>query len=203
MISDGSVYTAGDGTVRQYALANGAPGWTYTSPDPFTRVVAAENSTVYVWTALFDFGPPAPSNLRALRTSNGSQKWSQDLQNHRVGTVAVTGSLVWVTLTQIFNQGRSSILTALHRRTGTVLAEKYFDDNMYNWTGGAAFGGGKVVVDQGGSAGDPEPRRLRVFGVAGVRPTVETDVLEMGRVGKPYSQQLTPSRVGAPRCSGR
>ncbi len=71
-----------------------------------------------------------------------------------------------------------------------VLTEKHFDDNMYNWTGGAAFGGGKVVVDQGGSAGEPEPRRLRVFGVAGVRPTVETDVLEMGRVGKPYSQQL-------------
>ena len=97
---------------------------------------------------------------------------------------------MWVTLTQIFNQGRSSILTALHRPTGAVLTEKHFDDNMYNWTGGAAFGGGKVVVDQGGSAGEAEPRRLRVFGVAGVRPTVETGVLEMGRVGKPYSQQL-------------
>ena len=41
-----------------------------------------------------------------------------------------------------------------------------------------------------GSAGEAEPRRLRVFGVAGVRPTVETGVLEMGRVGKPYSQQF-------------
>ena len=56
-------------------------------------------ATVYVWDPLFDFGPPAPSVLRALSTTDGSVRWEYDVPS-RIGSLAVTGGVVWLTSTR-------------------------------------------------------------------------------------------------------
>ncbi len=195
VLADGWAYTQGDGSVRRYALANGAPGWSVSPEHGVYRLLAADDTTVYVWSAVFDFGPPSPSILRALRVTDGSQKWQYDVPS-RVGTVAVTGSLVWVTSTDIYSQGHSSDLIALNRADGARLRQASFPDNMYSGYTDVAFGDGKVVFDQGGSFGDPAPRRLRVWGLAGTLPDITTPVLPIGRVGSPFSFDL--ASVDAP-----
>ena len=57
---------------------------------------------------------------------------------------------------------------------------------------------GHVVFDQGGSAGGSDPRRLRVYGLAGARPDITTKVLPLGRVGSPYSFDLDAVQAPGP-----
>ena len=81
---------------------------------------AADNSTVYVWSAEFESGGLVHSVLSALRVSDGSEKWDYDVPA-RVGSVSVAGSVVWLTSSSIFSQGQFSSLIALHRPDGAVL----------------------------------------------------------------------------------
>jgi|GEM_PF-4122879 len=176
--------------VRRYAIAGGAAGWSVSPEHGVYRLLAADADTVYVWSAVFDFGPPSPSILRALRTSNGSERWNYDVPT-RVGAVGVTGDLVWLTTSDIYSQGRYSALIGLVRATGEEKANIAFTDNMYGGPDAFAVGGGKILLDQGGSFGGSVPHRLRVFGVRGVLPTITTGALTLGRVGTPYQHQLT------------
>ncbi len=193
-IADGWIYTSSSTAFGRYSLADGAPGWSTPATYTFGRVEAVDGDTVYVWDPDFNFGPPSPSVLRALDSSNGSQRWEYSVPS-RVGSVAVTGGVVWLTSTDIFSQDRNGDLIALNRSSGTELRQIHYEDNIYGWTS-VAFGAGKVVMDQGGSAGNPVPRALRVFGLAGPLPTVTTEVLPIGRVGSAYSFDLE-STVGA------
>ncbi len=188
VIADGWVYTNNGNGVSRYSLAAGAAGWSVLAGQDIYRIEAADNDTIYVWNAVFDFGSPSPSVLRALRTTDGSQRWQYNVPS-RIGSVAVTGDLVWLTSTEIFSQGRGSDLIALNRLTGAQLKQFHFEDNMYGWTD-VAFGAGKAIVHQGGSFGGTTPPTLRVFGLAGRRPTIATRVLPIGRVGSAYSFQL-------------
>ncbi len=188
VIAVGWVYTNNGNGVSRYSLAAGAPGWSVLAGQDIYRIEAADNDTIYVWNAVFDFGSPSPSVLRALRMTNGSQRWQRNVPS-RIGSVAVTGDLVWLTSTEIFSQGRGSDLIALNRLTGAQLKQFHFEDNMYGWTD-VAFGAGKAIVHQGGSFGGTTPPTLRVFGLAGRRPTIATRVLPIGRVGSAYSFQL-------------
>ena len=130
--------------------------------------------------------------LHALRASDGSQRWQSDVPS-RVGAVAVAGDVVWLTSSDIFSQGRDSDLIALDRQTGAELRHLSWDDNSYGHEN-VSFADGKVVINQGGSAGS-SPSRLRVFGLAGPRPTVTTPVLPLGRTGQSYSATLEASGV--------
>ena len=188
VIAVGWVYTNNGNGVSRYSLAAGAVGWSVLAGQDIYRIEAADNDTIYVWNAVFDFGSPSPSVLRALRMTNGSQRWQRDVPS-RIGSVAVTGDLVWLTSTEIFSQGRGSDLIALNRVTGAQLKQFHFEDNMYGWTD-VAFGAGKAIVHQGGSFGGTTPHTMRVFGLAGRRPTIATHVLPIGRVGSAYSFQL-------------
>ena len=188
VVADGWIYTNNESSFGRYALADGAPGWSQPATYSFGRIEAVDADTVYVWDPLFDFGPPSPSVLRALSTTDGSLRWEYYVPS-RIGSVAVTGEVVWVTSTDIYNQGRNGDLIALDRATGSERRHVHFEDNIYGWTN-VAFGAGKVVLDQGGSFGGSTPRTLRVFGLAGRVPTVTTGVLPVGRVGSPYSFDL-------------
>ena len=195
VIAGGFVYTNDDQGVSRYALGTGvASGWTVPDNSGIYRVEAADADTVYVWEAVFDFGPPAPSVLHALRTSDGTQKWEYDVPS-RIGSVAVAGDVVWLTSTDIFSQGRNADLIGLNRVTGAELRHAHWDDNFYGWTQ-VAFAAGKVVVDQGGSFGGTTPRTLRVLGLAGPRPSVTTPALPLGRTGSAYSTTLSATGVG-------
>ena len=188
VVADGWVYTNNGAGVSRYALATGNAGWSVLAGQDIYRIEAADADTVYVWEAFFDFGPPAPSVLHALNASNGSQRWEHNVPS-RIGSVAVVGDVVWLTSTEIFSQGRGSDLIALRRDNGDELRRVHFDDNVYGWTD-VAFGAGKVVLHQGGSFGGSTPATMRVFGLAGPRPTITTKVLPMARVGAPYGHQL-------------
>ena len=194
VIADGWIYTSNATSFGRFALANGAAGWSKPTTYSFGRVEAVDGDTVYVWDPQFDFGPPSPSVLRALSTSDGSLRWEYDVPS-RVASVAVTGGVVWLTSTDIYSQGRNGDLIALNRATGVEARRISFEDNIYGWTD-VAFGAGKVVLDQGGSFGGSTPRTLRVFGLAGPVPSITTKVLPIGRVGSAYAFDLE-STVGA------
>ena len=200
IVADGWVYARGDQAVRRHALATGAPGWSVTPEHGADGLFAADNGTIYVWSAEFEFGGLVHSVLSALRASDGSEKWDYTVPA-RVGSVTVAGSVVWLVSTSIFTQGQYGSLIGLHRPDGAVLKRVDFEDNVYPITdrsSGIAVGGGKVVLTQGGTLGNPEPRRTRVFGLAGARPKITTAVLPLGRVGSPYSHQLTASEAPDP-----
>ncbi len=189
VIAGGFVYTNDDAGVSRYTLAGGTPdGWTVPDGSDIYQVVAADADTVYVWEAVFDFGPPSPSVLHALRTSDGVQRWQSDVPS-RIRSVAVAGDVVWLTSSEIFSQGRNGDLIALNRATGAELRHVNWDDNIYG-SYDVAFAGGKVVLHQGGSFGGSTPSTLRVFGLAGPRPRMTTPVLPLGRTGSPYTAQL-------------
>ena len=114
VIADGWIYTSNASSFGRYALATGAAGWSKPATYTFGRVEAVDSDTVYVWDPQFDFGPPSPSVLRALNTSDGSLRWEYDVPS-RVGSVAVTGGVLWLTSTDIYSQGRSGDLIALDR----------------------------------------------------------------------------------------
>jgi outer membrane protein assembly factor BamB len=194
VIAGGFVYTNDDGGVSRYSLATGAAdGWTVPDGSNVYQIEAADADTVYVWEAVFDFGPPSPSVLHALRASDGTQRWQYDVPS-RVASVAIAGDVVWLTSTDIFSQGRNADLIALNRVTGDELRHVNWADNFYGWTS-VAFADGKVVVNQGGSAG-MSPSRLRVLGLAGPRPTVTTPVLPLGRTGQAYSATIEATGAG-------
>lgn len=175
-------------SVQRYAVADGEAGWSVSPEFGVYRLLAGDGDTVYVWSAVFDFGPPEPSILRALRSSDGSERWAYNVPT-RVRDVAVTGDLFWLTTSQIFSQGRYSALIAVSRSTGAEVKRIEFEDNIYSSQ--FAVGAGKVLFSQGGSAGNPAPARLRVFGTGGVLPRITSGVLTLGRVGTPYTHQLT------------
>ena len=195
VIADGWIYTSDATSFSRHALADGSPGWLKPATYTFGRVEAVDGDTVYVWDPQFDFGPPSPSVLRALSTADGSLRWEYAVPS-RVGSVAITGSVVWLTSTDIYRQGRNGDLIALDRSTGAEQKRIHFEDNIYGWTD-VAFGAGKVVLDQGGSFGGSTPRTLRVFGLAGRVPTITTEVLPVGRVGAPYSFALQSAAASA------
>ncbi len=184
VVADGWVYTNDEQGVSRYQLSNGAAGWSVRANTNIYSILAADADTVYVWEAVFDFGPPNPSIVRALNVSDGSQRWEYYVPS-RVQIAAVTGGLVWVTSSDIVTQDLDSDLIALDRQLRAI----DFDDNIYGFYQNIAFGAGKVVLDQGGSGG--VGRQLRVFGIAGPRPAITSAVLPVGRVGTPYSHQLT------------
>ena len=195
VIADGWIYTSNETSFGRFALASGAAGWSKPATFSFGRVEAVDGDTVYVWDPQFDFGPPSPSVLRALSTSDGSLRWEYDVPS-RVGSVAVTGGLLWLTSTDIYSQGRNGNLIALNRATGAEVRNLHFEDNIYGWTD-VAFGAGKVVLHQGGSFGGSTPHTLRVFGLAGPVPMVATKVLPIGRVGSSYSFDLESTSATA------
>ena len=195
VIAGGWIYTNDTGSVSRFDLATGAPGWIAQAGGNIYDIVAADADTVYAWDATFDFGPPSPSILRALKTSDGTQRWQYDVPS-RVGATAVTGDVVWLTSTEISSQGRSSDLIALARSTGAERRRIHFTDNIYAGDG-IAFGGGRVAFTQGGSAGWPEPGRFRVFGLAPPLPVIDAEVLPLARVGTTYSHALT-AHAGTP-----
>ncbi|HSV38832.1 MAG TPA: PQQ-binding-like beta-propeller repeat protein, partial [Nocardioidaceae bacterium] len=193
-IADGWVYTNHGNGVNRYALASGTAGWAVLAGQDIYRIEAADADTVYVWEAVFDFGSPFPSILHALNTTDGSQRWQADVPS-RIGSLAVTGDVVWLTSTGIFSQEHASDLIALDRSTGQQVRAIAYDDNIYGWTD-VAFGAGKVVLTQGGSSGDPVPRQLRVLGLGGPIPAIADKVLPMGRVATAYSVQLATTSLG-------
>ena len=199
VVADGWAYTQGNQTVRRYALANGDPGWSVTPEHGADGLFAADNGTIYVWNAEFESGGLTYSELSALRVSDGAQRWFYNVPA-RVGSVSVAGSVVWLTSSSISNQGQFSSLIALHRPDGALLQRRDFSSNIPTITDRApaiAVGGGKVVLNQGGTGG-PEPRRMRVFGLDGARPRITSAVLPLGRVGLPYSHQLTSEDAPGP-----
>lgn len=184
------VYVADGTNLFQLAVSNGAAGWSVAPPYGTYQVLAVDADTVYLWSALFDFSSPYPSILRALRTSDGSEKWSHDVAgSERIRDIAITRDLVWVVSSAIYTQGRYSALQALSRPNGNEQKLIEFPDNSYESS--MAVGDGKVLISQGGSSGEPVPARLRVFGVGGALPTITTEVLGLGRVGSAYSEQLS------------
>ena len=188
VIADGWIYTNDASSFGRYALADGAAGWSKPATYSFGRVEAVDGDTVYVWDPLFDFGPPAPSVLRALSTTDGSVRWEYDVPS-RIGSLAVTGGVVWLTSTEIYSQGRGSDLIALDRTSGAERRRVHYEDNIYGWTD-IAFGSGKIVLHQGGSFGGSTPHTLRVLGLAGRVPSITTEILPVGRVGSAYSSTL-------------
>jgi outer membrane protein assembly factor BamB len=192
VVSANWVYATDDGMVKQVALTGGADGWSVTVPDTY-RMESADGDTLYVWAAVFDFGPPSPSTLHALRLSDGAQRWQASVPS-RVGAVSIVGDLVWFTSTEIFSQGKYSNLIGLRRSDGQEVKRFDWNDNIYGGPG-IAFGAGKVVLEQGGSAGFPPPR-LRVLGLGGQVPVIADQMLPLAYVGAAYSHQLTASGPG-------
>ena len=160
VVAGGWVYTDDDAGAKRYALSTGAPGWAVRSGGNIYEVVAADADTVYVWEAVFDFGPPSPSRIHALRASDGVTRWSADVPS-RVSDVAVTGDLVWVTSSDIFSQGRASDLLALRRSTGVQVDRTSWNDNMYSRRGlrrGQGRGHPGRELRRTDAATDPGPR---------------------------------------------
>jgi outer membrane protein assembly factor BamB len=193
--ANGFVYTNHEGAVKRYAVADGVPGWTALPAGNVYRVLGADADTVYVWEAVFDYSAPYPSIVHALRQSDGTQRWQADVPS-RIGTLAITGDLVWYTSTGIYSQEHASDLVALDRITGDQVSATHFDDNMYG-ADNVAFGGGKVVFNEGGSFGNPVPAALRVFGVAGPLPVIGSAALPLAHVGTAYSTSFAASPSGA------
>ncbi|MGN6694786.1 MAG: putative Ig domain-containing protein [Aquihabitans sp.] len=187
MIADGFVYTRADGGVSRFALADGAPGWSVLSGSGIYQLVGVDADTVYAFEAQFgEFGQTS-AVLRALKTSDGSQRWEQQLGT-RIRSAGITKDLVWILESQIYAWGRDSNLIAFRRTDGDERRRVHFDDNSY---GNAAFGNGHVVFGQGGSAGNPEPARLRSYGFTAPAPTITSRMVPTGRQGTPYSTTLT------------
>ncbi len=188
-IADGWIYVNNDGSLRRFALDTGAPGWTVTPELGIRSVQAVDANTVYVWSAEFTELGLEQSYLRAMRTTDGGEKWSVGVPA-RVGGVAVTGALVWVKSTRTFADGRATDLIALNRNDGGQMRSIHFDANMSLVADDIAFGAGKVVAVHGSSPENPDTARMRVYGLQGSIPEIATRVLPLGRAGTPYSASL-------------
>lgn len=196
--ANGWAYVQRNDGVARYALSNGAPGWAVLAGTDVYEIVGADSAYVYVWQATFNFGPPSPSVLLAVRQANGTVAWRYNVPS-RIRSFGVTQRMVWLTSTEIYSQGRSSDLIALARSNGQQLRKIHFNDNTY---GSAAFGNGRVVLPQGGSAGGSEPWRLRVFSVETPRPTITSRMVPTARRGSPFAATLRASSgTGALRWS--
>ena len=162
------------------------------------RVVAADGDTVYVWEAVFDFAAPSPSILHALRTSDGTQRWQYDVPS-RIGSVAVTGDLVWLTSTGDLQPGarqRPDRAQALrrHRAQAVQLRRQHvrLDRCRVRRRQGRHRPGRQLRRSR--------PRRLRVLGLAGTRARDRRQDRSRSRyVGTAYSRQLDrPGRRAVP-----
>ncbi len=173
VIADGWVYTTGTPIGASLRAGNGTPGWSVTPEHSVDGLFAVDNSTVYVWDAGFRDGRSDPSVLRALRVSDGSERWSYNVParvgqclDRRIGGLARRRPAS-------SSQGQFSSLIALHRPDGAVLERlglRRQHPTLTDRAPGIAVGGGKVAAYPGRSPGNPEPRRVRVLGLAGVRP---------------------------------
>ena len=161
---------------------------------PLYRIEAGDADTIYVWEAVFDFGPPTPSILHALRTSDGTQRWQRDVPS-RIGSVAVTGDLVWLTSTEIFSQERGSDLIALQplrRLRGEAVPLRRQHVRLDRC--GVRCGQGRHRPGrQLRRATSPPPR---VFGLAGPVPVISDRVVPLAYVGSSYSRPLAAQGVG-------
>ena len=196
-VADGWIYTSSSTAFGRYALADGAAGWSTPATYIYGRVEAVDGDTVYVWDPQFDFGPPAPSVLRALKSSDGSQRWEYDVPS-RIGSVGVTGNVLWLTSTDIFSQGRNGDLIALDRANGAELRHIHYDDNIYGWTD-IAFGAGKVVLHQG-AASPGTPRTLS--GCSGSPGRSRRSPPSCCRSGASGRRTRPPSRASSARQPG-
>ena len=187
LVADGWVYTRANGGVSRFALADGAPGWSVLGGSGIFQLVGADADTIYAFEAQFSELGQTSSVLRALKAADGSQRWEQPLST-RIRAGGVTKDLVWILESQIFAWGRGSSLIAFRRTDGDLRHWVDFEDNSY---GGAAFGNGHVVFGQGGSAGNPEPARLRSYGFTPPLPTITSRMVPTARQGSPYSTPLT------------
>ncbi len=193
--TDGWIYLNKDAGVARLNAATGVLDWAVRPGSDIYRVVGADGDTVYVWEAVFNFGPPSPSNLIAVRPADGSVKWTYPVPS-RVRDFAVTGDVIWVTSSEIYSQGQASNLIALNRTTGAQLKDIAFAADMFGYQ--SAFGNGKIAFEVGGGLGSTVPHRLAVFGRAAQLPTVDTRVLPLARPGQAYSTTLTASGGRAP-----
>ena len=189
MIADSYVYTRANGGVSRFALADGTPGWSVLASSGIYQLVGIDGDTVYAFEATFSELGQTSAVLRALKTSDGSQRWERDLAT-RIRSAGVTKDLVWILQSQIYSWGQYSDLIAFRRTDGDERKRVSFDDNMY---GAAAFGNGHVVFNQGGSFGNPEPARLRSYGLTTPAPTITSTMVPTARQGTAYSTSLTAS----------
>lgn len=186
VIADGWAYTRSGGGVSRFALADGSPGWSVLAGTGIFQLVGVDSDTVYAFEAQFnDFGQVS-AVLRALKTSDGAQRWEAPM-NYRIVSAGITKDLVWVLESQIYAWGRDANLTAYRRTDGAERKRIDFDDNSY---GSAAFGNGHVVLSQGGSFRGPDPYRLRSYGFAPPAPAIVTRMVPTGRTGVAYSATL-------------
>jgi outer membrane protein assembly factor BamB len=186
IVADGWAYTRAGGGVSRFALADGAPGWSVLAGSGIFQLVGVDADTVYAFEARFSELGQESAVLRALKASDGAQRWEQQL-NTRIRSAGITKDLVWILESQIFAWGRGSTLIALGRTDGVERKRVAFDDNSY---GTAAFGSGHVVFGQGGSAGNPEPARIRSYGFTPPAPTITSKLVPSGRQGVAYSATL-------------
>lgn len=189
LIADSWAYTRANGGVSRFALADGTPGWSVLAGSGIFQLVGADADTVYAFEAQFSELGQTSAVLRALTSSDGSQRWEQTLST-RINAAGITKDLVWILESQIFAWGRSSNLIAFRRTDGDQRKRVEFEDNSY---GSAAFGNGHVVFNHGGSAGNPEPARLRSYGFTPPAPTITSRMVPSGRQGTAYSATLEAS----------
>ena len=141
---------------------------------------AVDGTTVYSYWSLYDFGSDTLA-LRALHTTDGTQRWRQQLPS-RLRSVAVVGDLVWTTTSEAgIYGGQGGQLTAWSPADGAQLANVDFTTRVQ---AGTAFAGGRAFVQAAG---------LHAIGTGATLPTVTTKALRSGRVGTPYAEQLAVS----------
>ncbi len=197
-IADGWAYTRSGGGVNRFALATGAPGWSVLAGTGIYQLVGADTDTVYAFEAQFSESGQTSAVLRALKASDGTQRWEAPLGT-RIRDAGITKDLVWILESQIYSWGRDSNMIAFSRTDGVERKRLHFDDNSY---GTAAFANGHVVFGQGGSFGGPDPARLRSFGFTPPAPTIVTKMVPTGRTGVAYTATLEASGgTGAPTWS--
>ncbi|MCU1369887.1 MAG: Ig family protein [Ilumatobacteraceae bacterium] len=189
IVADGWAYTRSGGGVSRFALATGAPGWSVLAGTGIYQLVGADADTIYAFEARFSELGQESAVLRALKASDGSQRWEAPLGT-RIRDAGITKDLVWILESQIYAWGRDSNMIAFGRADGVERKRIHFEDNSY---GQAAFANGHVVFGQGGSFGGPDPARLRSYGFSPPAPTIDTTMVPTGRVGQAYTATLGAS----------
>ncbi|WP_421118270.1 putative Ig domain-containing protein [Aquihabitans daechungensis] len=186
IVADGWAYTRSGGGVSRFALASGTPGWSVLADTGIYQLVGADADTIYAFEAQFNEFGQVSSVLRALKASDGGQRWEAPLGT-RIRDAGITKDLVWILESQIYAWGRDSNMIAFSRTDGVERKRLHFEDNSY---GTAAFANGHVVFGQGGSFGGPDPARLRSYGFTPPAPTITTKMVPTGRTGTAYSATL-------------
>lgn len=186
MIGGSSAYVIAGGGMQQYALSNGALGWSLPATTALFQPIGVDGDTVYAFEASFSELGQGESNVRAFDATDGSSRWKQPIGT-RIANSAITKDLLWVQESQIYAWGRYSALIAYRKADGTELKRIEFADNAY---GPSAWGNGHVAISQGGSFGGPDPARLRVYGFAPAQPSITSTMVPTGRIGTAYDASL-------------